>query len=144
MPSLHEILSSPEAQWTRQAPASESALAALVAGVDFELPAGYLAFLRYSNGGEGDMCLEPGYFRLEPAESVVEYNLDYQVQRFLPGFFAIGSSGGGEMLAIRKDAASPCPIYMVPFVPMAAEDAVETAFNFELFAMSLGRPPAEG
>jgi hypothetical protein len=143
MATLQEILENPDAQWTRHPPAPESALAALAEGCDFELPGEYLAFLRYSNGGQGSMCLEPWYFQLQPAETVLDYNRGYQVERFLPGFFAIGSNGGGEMLAIRKDRGSPCPVFMIPFIPMAADDAVEIAFDFELFAMCLGRPPKE-
>jgi hypothetical protein len=54
-----------------------------------------------------------------------------------------GSSGGGEMLAIRKRDGSPCPIYMVPFIPMAESDSVQIAHDFEMFAMALGRDGAE-
>src|SRR4051812_12602627 len=125
MTSLYQILADPKANWARCSPASESAIATLIADCDFQLPSEYLAFLRFSNGGEGDMCLEPWYFQLQPAETVVAFNRGYQVGKWLPEYFAIGSSGGGEMLAIRKAIGSPCPIYMVPFVPMAAEDAVE-------------------
>jgi hypothetical protein len=61
------------------------------------------------------------------------------VGEFLPDFFAIGSNGGGEMLAIRKSDGAPCPIYMVPFIPMSRDDAVQIAHDFEMFAMAFGR-----
>jgi hypothetical protein len=112
---------------------------ALTASCDFALPEEYLSLLRYSNGGEGAMCIEPWYFQLCAAEEVVAYNQAYNVEEFLPGFFAIGSSGGGEMLAIRKRDGSPCPVYMVPFIIMAERDAVQIAPDFECFAMALGR-----
>lgn len=77
------------------------------------------------------------------AEEVVAYNQGYNVEEFLPGWFAIGSNGGGEMLAIRKRDGSPCPVYMVPFIPMAESDAIQIAHDFEMFAMALGRDGAE-
>lgn len=143
MASLRDILANPEADWTRRDPASADAIRVLQASVDFTIPPEYLTFLQFSNGGDGDLCIEPWCFRLESAESVIDFNRGYQVEKFLPGFFAIGSSGGGEMLAIRKEDGSPCPIYMVPFIPMAEGNAAQIAFDFKLFAMCLGLPPQE-
>src|SRR5262249_39128701 len=137
------ILSDSTAGWTRRPPASEAVIEALTATCDFELPAEYLSFLRYSNGGEGFLCIEPWYFRLCSAEDVIEYNRGYNVEEFLHGWFAIGSSGGGEMLVIRKRDGSPCPVYMVPFIPMAESDAVQIGHDFEMFAMAFGRDVAE-
>src|SRR5580704_6847401 len=109
MVTLHEILSDPSGNWSRRPPASEAAIRTLAAACDFALPQEYESFLRYSNGGEGPLCIEPWYFQLCSAEDVLSYNRDYKVGQFLPGFFAIGSSGGSEMLAIRKRDGSPCP-----------------------------------
>jgi hypothetical protein len=139
MVTLHEILSDPSGNWSRRPPASEAAIRTLAAACDFALPQEYESFLRYSNGGEGPLCIEPWYFQLCSAEDVLSYNRDYKVGQFLPGFFAIGSSGGSEMLAIRKRDGSPCPVYMVPFIPMSECDAVPIAHDFEMFAMALGR-----
>jgi hypothetical protein len=137
---LATILSDPSASWSRRPPASELAIEQLRNNCGFALPSEYVTFLQFSNGGEGTLCIEPWYFQLQRAEEVIAYNRGYQTERFLPGFFAIGSNGGDEMLAILKDRGSPCPVYMVPFIPMNAEDSVEIAFDFELFAMCLGQP----
>jgi hypothetical protein len=139
MATLLEILGDTTAGWTRRQPATEAAIGALIANCDFALPEEYLSFLRYSNGGEGFLCIEPWYFQLWSTSEVIEYNHGYNVEEFLPGWLAIGSSGGGEMLAIRKRDGSPCPVYMVPFIPMAESDAVQIAHDFEMFAMTLGR-----
>jgi len=117
MVSLLEILSDSTAGWTRRPAATEADIQVLVAACDFDLPDEYLAFLQYSNGGEGFLCIEPWYFQLCSAEEVVEYNKGYKVEEFLSGWFAIGSNGGGEMLAIRKSDGSPCPVYMVLTCP---------------------------
>ncbi len=139
MATLLEILSDSTAEWTRSPPATDEAIRALTAACDFALPTEYLSFLRYSSGGEGPLCIEPWYFRLCSAEEVIEYDRGYNVGEFLPGWFAIGSNGGGEMLLIRKRDGSPCPVYMVPFIPMAESDIVQFTYDFEMFAMALGR-----
>ncbi len=139
MPTLREILSDLSTSWERCQPASEEAIATLTADCDFALPDDYLSFLRYSNGGEGVLSIEPGYFQLWTAEELVEHNQGYQVDVFAPSFFAIGSSGGGEMLAIRKQDGSPCPVYMIPFIGMDESDAIQIARDFATFAMALGR-----
>ena len=139
MAKLLSILSDPSASWSRRQPAAEESIQSLTASCDFALPEEYLSFLRYSNGGEGSLCIEPWYFQLCPAEEVGAYNSGYNVGKFLPGYLAIGSNDGGEMLAIRKRDGSPCPVYMVPFIPMAESDAVQIASDFETFAMALGR-----
>ena len=137
--TLLQILCDSTASWSRLPPASEARIDALTAEVDFDLPVEYLDFLRYSNGGEGSLCIEPWYFQLCSAEEVLKFNLGYRVEEFLPGWFAIGSSGSSDMLAIRKGDGSPCPVYMVPFVPMAESDAILIAHDFEMFAMAFGR-----
>jgi hypothetical protein len=139
MATLLEILGDPAAGWTRRPPASDATLRSLIAQCDFTLPPEYLSFHRYSSGGEGSLCIEPWYFRLCAADEVIAYNQSYRVAEFLPGYFAIGSNGGGEMLAIRKRDGSPCPVYAVPFIPMAESDAVQITHDFEMFAMALGR-----
>jgi SMI1 / KNR4 family (SUKH-1) len=143
MATLVEILSDSTAKWMRRPRATEPAIQALIANCGFALPEEYLSFLRYSNGGEGFLCIEPWYFQLCPAEEVIAYNQGYNVEEFLPGWFAIGSNGGGELLSIRKRDGSPCPVYMVPFIPMAESDAVQIAHDFKMFAMTLGRDGAE-
>ena len=139
MATLLEILSDPSANWMRSQPASDKAIRALIAKCDFPLPEEFLSFLRYSNGGEGPLCIEPWWFRIDPAEQVIENNNGYSVEESVPGHFMIGSSGGGEMFVIRKQDGSPCPVYMVPFIPMRESERLLVARDFEAFAMAFGR-----
>jgi SMI1 / KNR4 family (SUKH-1) len=139
MKTLLEILSDVSASWTRCQPASPKAIATLTAGCDFALPNKYLSFLSYSNGGEGFLDIEPGYFQLWHAEEILEHNQRYHVDECLPKVVAIGSSGGGEMLTIRKRSESHCPVYMIPFIVMDEREAIQIACDFETFAMALGR-----
>src|SRR5947209_6466533 len=82
----------------REPPASATALRELAEAAPVPLPDEYAALLRFSNGGEGQLAVEPGWFQLWSAEEVLELNRDYGVNEFLPGFFGFGSSGGGELL----------------------------------------------
>src|SRR3954447_10511778 len=99
---LEQIIRDPKALWDREPPASREAVAQLARTLP-TLPAEYLAFLALSNGGEGDLALEPGWFQLWRTEEVVALNDSYEVATFLPGFIGLGSSGGGELLAFGPE-----------------------------------------
>lgn len=124
--------------WRRAPPASEAAIQKLLVDCGLNLPRAYLDHLRWSNGGEGDLALEPGWVCFWSTEEVVESNIDYEVAEYLPGFFGFGSNGGGELLAFKVEASEPWPIYMVPFVPMEKEAAYIIAKNFEEFSAAVG------
>jgi hypothetical protein len=48
-------------------------------------------------------------------EELDELNKIYSVNEFIPGYVAIGSDGGGEMLAVELETEI---VYSIPFVPM--------------------------
>jgi len=108
-----------------------------------DFPAEYTRFLLWSNGGEGELSVEPGWFSLWPAEEVVELNEGYEVQTRLPGFFGFGSSGGGELLAFDT-RTTPWNILSIPFIPLYEEEAVLVAANLGEFMRLLGfiNPPS--
>ena len=80
--------------WRGAPPASEAAIQELLVDCGLKLPRAYLDQLRLSNGGEGDLALEPGWVCFWSAEEIVECNRDYEVADNLPGFFGFGSNGG--------------------------------------------------
>jgi hypothetical protein len=65
------------------------------------------------------------------------------VQQWVPGFYAIGTSGGGEMFAIdlRDNRGA---VFVIPFIPMQAHYAIEIAPDFlsfiKLFGVCLDPP----
>ena len=67
MATIQEILSDPTTDWSRQPPASAVAIQSLASSLAI-LPCrkNICSFLRYCNGGEGVLCIEPWYFRLCP------------------------------------------------------------------------------
>lgn len=121
-------------------PATEAALAALRDQAPSVLPPEYIAQLALSNGGEGDLGVEPGWIQLWPAEEVLLMNEGYQVQDWLPGFWGFGSNGGGELFAFDMRRGVPCPIVMVPFIPMDAHEAVQIAPSFAELREYFGKP----
>lgn len=135
---VKDILEDPSGEWDRESPANSDALDVLIAEADIELPDDYLELLRYSNGGEGNLAVEPGWFQLWPAERVVEFNNGYKVNEFVPGFFGFGTSGGGEMLAFDTREGKPYRVVMIPFIPMKEEYAKLVTQKFEAFVIAMG------
>ncbi len=137
--SISDLVADSSAKWDREAPAEHEAIHRLVAEALVDLPEEYLTLLRHSNGGEGELGVEPGWFQLWPTEKVIEYNNDYEVAENVPGSFGFGSSGGGEMLAFDMRDGKPWKIVMIPFIVMQIEDAIVIADDFGAFVQSMGR-----
>ena len=123
----------------REPPADPATIEELSAGSSIVLPEEYLALLGFSNGGGGELGVEPGWFQLWRAEEVLAMNRDYRVSAFLPGFFGFGSNGDGELLALDLRSGPPYPVVMVPFLPMDIDEAVTLALSFSGFLQALGR-----
>ncbi len=136
-----DILRNETTQWYREPPAPTSVLEALQAEVKITLPADYLIFLEYSNGGEGRLGMDPGRFQIWPAQEVVQLNRDYEVQRWLPHLLGFGSDGGGKLLAFEIKVEADWPVCMVPFGDLTPESIRIIAPNFAALIQALGREP---
>jgi hypothetical protein len=108
-----------------------------------KLPDSYLLQLEDSNGGEGDLAVNPGWIAFWPAEDVITWNAEYEVDKFLPGFFGFGSNGGGELFAFDLRRGDPYPIVMVPFIPIDPRQAVQIANSFDELREFIGTPLKE-
>jgi hypothetical protein len=138
--SISEVAKSNARKWMPAGPASENAIASLVRDLGFDLPADYLEFLRFSNGGCGDIPVQPWCFdSLWTAEELIGCNRDYEVARYCPGFFGIGSSGGGEMFAFDMRGPQPWPVVVVPFIGMETDSALLVAPDLRSFVSMFGR-----
>jgi len=125
--------------WTIRPPgASPEVVGQLSKESPVSLPGEYLSLLRFSNGGEGKLAVEPGWFVFWKAEDVIANNLGYHLPECLPGFFGFGSNGGGELLAFDTRSRKPWPVVMVPFNPLDAAESIVMAPNFTAFLKSLG------
>ena len=100
--------------------ATEESIQKVEATLGWKLPDDYRRFLMYKNGGEG--FLGENYLILWSLDELPQFNLEYEVQEYAPGFVFFGSNGGGEGFAFdtRKN---PSPVVQVPFIGMSHEDA---------------------
>jgi SMI1 / KNR4 family (SUKH-1) len=137
------ILEDTTADWSRKAPASEEAIQALISDTGLDFPAEYLSLLRYSNGGEGELAVQPLWFVIDPVEDVVKRNQEMGIAKWLPGYFRFGSSGGGSSLLFNTRESRPWKVYHVDDVGMEEEYVYESTPDFGAFIKAMGRPSPE-
>ncbi len=96
--------------WYKADGATDHAIQALVDEAPFVLPPAYLDLLRFSNGGEGPLSVQPLWLNLFPAEEALTIIRHGAVEQNLPGLFVFGDSGGGETFAIDGRVAGAYPV----------------------------------
>lgn len=128
-----------DANWDKQKPARPESIQMLVDNAGKELPEDYLALLRYSDGGEGTLGIQPGWLQLWSSADVLEHNKGYAIAECLPGFIGFGSNGGGELLAFDTQSGKPWKIVMIPFISTSADEARVIANDFAEFIRAIGR-----
>jgi hypothetical protein len=101
------------------------------------LPAEYFSFLLGSNGGEGFLGIGPGYAVLWGAQEVGQFSSEYEVQMYLPGYVAVGTSGGGDLFVFPL-SGSPAGIFVVPAIGMAPDVVDLVAPSFSAFVATFG------
>ena len=104
---------------------------------ELDLPEDYLEFLRLNKGSEDSFS--DGWIYLWPAQEVLQLNRDYEIQQWVPGFFCIGSDGGGEGLCFDTRTPHPWKIYKIPFGSLAESEAMLLADSFAAFIETLSR-----
>lgn len=124
-------------EWGRKPGASQEALSSLIEHASLKLPSDYLDFLQFSNGTDGEIPVQPFWCILFEAEELLECNRDYEIAKYLPGYFAIGSSGGGEII-LFDTKTSPWKVCTVPAL-FAEEHILEVAPSFMHLLQMLGR-----
>lgn len=130
--------------WKSEPPASDEAIQNLLKDSGLDLPRAYLNYLRENNGGEGDLSISPLWLQLWKAEKVVEHNKDYEVQEYMPNFFAFASSGGGVMIAFKAKEPDQWSIYEADFCALEEDNAIMIAKDFEEFSKAIGQEFEEG
>ena len=127
------------ADWDQKEPVDPLSISELTKAIPEPLPDAYLALLQYSNGGEGPLSIEPAWLQLWPAEDVLRLNRAYHLDTSLPGYLGIGSSGGGELLALSLQHSGSLKVVMIPFIPLTEAELVIVADDFESFIRAIGR-----
>jgi cell wall assembly regulator SMI1 len=106
---------------------TEQVLQTVEAVPGLRLPDDYRDFLIRFNGGEG--FIGKHYLILWKAEELHQFNRDYQVNEYAPGFFMFASDGGGDGFAFDT-RSSPYRVMEVPFIGMSLDDAFLVANSF--------------
>lgn len=120
--------------WVLNEPASDALIKDVESSLSHPLPSNYSRFLRENNGGEG--FVSDSYLILWKAEELLDFNREYEVQKYAPGLFLFGSNGGGEGYGF--DMRSPeMVVVMVPFVGMSLHYAKVIASDFDEFLRKL-------
>lgn len=116
----------------RQPPVSEQALEELIKQVN--LPHDYISILRLSNGMEGEVK-EYREIRLWKAESLIEENKGYNIEKYTPGFFLIGSDKGDISygLDIRPTSTSRGYYLARPFISVDWDEVAILGATFREF-----------
>lgn len=119
-------------RWTRkmtvQPGANETALDALRRAVRIELPADYVAFLRWGNGAHGD--IGKNYVEIWPAEEITSD--PYPFEEFVPELLFIGGDGGAAMFGYDT-RLEPMPIVIIHRDDLELENVVIAASSFTAF-----------
>ncbi|MFD1987940.1 SMI1/KNR4 family protein [Mesorhizobium newzealandense] len=97
-------------EWRKNGGASDEAIQKLRDVAPVVLPESYFALLSLTNGGEGPLPTQPLWLALDAAEEVIETEQQGTFKEFFPGFFVIGSNGGGEAIAFDLRTAGPYPL----------------------------------
>jgi hypothetical protein len=132
-----EILKQPHRNWSSNPPASEDKILRLTESCRVKLPDEYLALLRFSNGGEGDLALPPLLFVLFDVDEVLKTWSDSFYREEFPDFLFFGGNSGLEQIAFDLRRGEPYPVVMID--PIAGmESAVEISPNMAQFIEAIG------
>ena len=72
---------------------------------------------------EGELSIEPEWYVLWHPEELEEFNRDYQLFEYAPGFTTFGSNGGGELLVVNKIGV----VFYMPMIGVASDAAIKIA-----------------
>ena len=123
-------------RFNKNSATTTEALVEASSGLGRELPGDYVAFLRFTNGGEG--MIGDTYVILWKAEELAELNDSYEVDEYAPGLLLIGSDGGGDAFAYDT-RTTPWPVVRVPFVGMDLHSVEIVGPSFAGFLEALSR-----
>ncbi len=134
---VRKLLENPRFKWERRSGASAEALADLRDGAPPSLPVTYVRMLSICNGGRGSDPFGPGRVELWQAEEVVLRNRGLALAARLPGFLAIGSQEGGELLAFDLRESDGAPVCALRPDATAASDVRVLATSFSEYLQSV-------
>ncbi len=101
-----------------------------------DLASEYFAFLARNGGAESELAIDPGWIHVWEADYALTGSSEYGLADFLPGYFAFGSNGAGELFVIQRGAENP-PVFMVPAGDLNAGSLAQVADNFAVLEAAM-------
>jgi hypothetical protein len=99
------------------------------------LPRSYFKLLSKLDGWEG--FVGDDYVVLFGAAGALVATDEYQLPVYRPGYFALGSNGGGELIVCELQGSESRPAYHLPAIGMSDATPIEIAPTIEIFAQSV-------
>jgi len=142
--TIEELLSENRRIWQRRAGASAAEIARLIAACPYQLPPVLIELLQVSNGGEGELGLEPRLLVLDSVDDIIASLNDAFLRDQFSGIFFFGGNGGIERIALDcRQVQEPFPVVMID--PIAGPDSAEQiAPDAAAFVMSIGLKYTDG
>ncbi|RBW49312.1 hypothetical protein [Marinobacter sp. F3R11] len=81
---------------------------------------------------EGELSVEPEWYVLWRPEELEEFNRDYQLSEYVPGFLTFGGNGGNggnELLVVNESGE----VFYMPCIGMAPDTAIKIANSLQEF-----------
>jgi hypothetical protein len=136
---ISQFVQQSKGKWDQAEPATEADLHNIQLRFGARVPKDYLDFLRISNGGEGSLPVQPWWFVIWAAETIIERWIAYEMEEYIPGYLAFGSNGGGEAFVFNLNAATPERVYIMPFIGMEPGQEILVASSFKEFVRLFGK-----
>ncbi|MAY14712.1 MAG: hypothetical protein CMI06_05165 [Oceanospirillaceae bacterium] len=78
---------------------------------------------------EGELAIEPEWYILWRPEELEEFNRDYQITEYAPGFLTFGGNGGGEFLVVNESEE----VFYMPCIGLSPDTAIKIANSLQEF-----------
>jgi len=78
---------------------------------------------------EGELSVEPEWYVLWRPEELEEFNEDYQLAEYAPGFITFGGNGGSELLVVNEAGK----VFYMPAIGMAPDTAIQISDSLQEF-----------
>ncbi len=137
MPDIATVTAVLSREWNRAAGATEQEVENLIKALPFSPPEAYLSLLRLSNGGEGELSVQPLWFQLFDAEWAIKLSQDPHYQAEYPEHYFFGSNGGLESIAMHRVPEGAWPIVAIDTIA-GIESSMAVASSFGEFLSFIG------
>lgn len=78
---------------------------------------------------EGELSVEPEWYVLWRPEELEDFNKEYELTEYAPGFITFGGNGGGELLVVNEQGE----VFYMPTIGMSSDTAIKISGSLQEF-----------